>query len=193
MLDVGHVLYGSQNYGLDSPDSDKDYKVFLCPDFDDLYANKCVEKNDLPADRYDREHFSPMDVRTFAKNLVSGNVNCAEYLFSMEQNGRSDLFDFLEEARQLYNDGYVMVCWDKFFASVEGLVKNSLDRNGESRKTMSRAYYFQMFVMTLMADNFKMDNYTWRGNSWNEDLRRMRFDEKCWMPLENNLRLHLLI
>ena len=80
-----------------------------------------------------------------------------------------------------------MVCWDKFFASVEGLVKNSLDRNCENRKSMSRAYYFQMFVMTLMADNFKMDRHSWRGNGWNKDLHRMRFDETCWIPTREQI------
>lgn len=122
MFEIGRIGYGSQNYRLNGPDSDKDYKVFLCPDFNDLYNNRKVEKNDLPA-FYDPEHYSPMDVRVFAKNVIAGNINCAEYLFSIEQNGRSDFFAFLEEARQLYNDGYVMVCWDKFFASTEGLVK----------------------------------------------------------------------
>lgn len=187
MFEVGRCLMGSQNYRLNGPDSDKDYKVFLCPDFNDLYKNKRVEKNDLPANVYNREFYSPMDCRTFAAKLVEGNVNCVEYIFSLEQNGSSDFFEFLEDARQLYSDGYVMVCWDKFFASVEGLIKNSLDRNGESRKTVTRAYYFQMFVMTLLADNFKMDHHTWRGNGWNEDLRRMRFDEECWMPTREQI------
>ena len=187
MFEVGRVSYGSQNYRLNGPDSDKDYKVFLCPDFNDLYKNKRVEKNDLPANVYNREFYSPMDCRTFAAKLVEGNVNCVEYIFSLEQNGSSDFFTFLEDARQLYSDGYVMVCWDKFFASVEGLVKNSLNRMGENRKTIMRAYYFQMLVMTLLADNFKMDAHTWRSNNWNKDLRRMRFDEECWMPTREQI------
>lgn len=187
MFEVGRILYGSFNYRLDGPDSDKDYKVFLCPDFNDLYKNKRVEKNDLPANVYNKEFYSPMDCRTFAAKLLEGNVNCIEYIFSLEQNGSSDFFEFLEEARQLYSDGYIMVCWDKFFASVEGLVKNSLDRNGENRKTVTRAYYFQLLIMTLLADSFKMDIHTWRGNNWNKDLQRMRFDEECWMPTREQI------
>ena len=44
MREVARVLYGSQNYGLDTPESDRDYKVLMCPEFDDLYHGRKLEK-----------------------------------------------------------------------------------------------------------------------------------------------------
>lgn len=183
MHEVGRVLYGSNNYQLDGPDSDKDYKVFLCPDFNDLYNSKKVEKNDLPAATYG-EQFSPMDVRQFSRNLAKGNVNCCEYLFSTENKHTPDFLSFLSVAREAYEQGYVVTCWDTFFASVEGMVKNSLDRYGVTRKSMSRAYYLYMFVLMLVEDGFRMTKYSWRDNHWNQDVRMMRFDEKSFLPTQ---------
>lgn len=179
-------MYGSNNYSLDGPNSDKDYKVFLCPDFDDLYNSKHVEKNDLPVATYG-EQFSPMDVRQFARNLAKGNVNCCEYLFSTEVSYEPAFSNFVSVAREAYKTGYVVTCWDTFFASVEGMVKNSLDRYGVTRKSMSRAYYLYMFVLMLVEDDFKMMEDSWRGNYWNEVVRAMRFDEKIHLPTQEKL------
>ena len=79
MFEVGRILFGSQNYHLDGPDSDKDYKVLLCPDSEDFYFYKKVEKNNLSKE-LPSENYSPMDVRTFDKNLRAGNPNCLEML-----------------------------------------------------------------------------------------------------------------
>lgn len=186
MHEVGRCLMGSQNYNLDGPDSDKDYKVFLCPDFDDLYNSKRVEKNDLPATTYG-EQFSPMDVRQFARNLAKGNVNCCEYLFSADYHHDVGFWAYVSVAREAYKSGYIVTCWDTFFASVEGMVKNSLDRYGVTRKSMSRAYYLYMFVLMLIEDGFKMTEHSWRGNYWNEDVRAMRFDESSYLPSQEKL------
>ena len=34
------VLTGSHNYNMNTPESDKDYKIFVLPTFDDLYHGK---------------------------------------------------------------------------------------------------------------------------------------------------------
>ena len=186
MHEVGRCLYGSNNYNLDGPNSDKDYKVFLCPDFNDLYNSKRVEKSDLSAATYG-EQFSPMDVRQFARNLAKGNVNCCEYLFSVEANHEPAFSSFVSVARKAYECGYVITCWDAFFASVEGMVKNSLDRCGVTRKSMSRAYYLYMFVLMLVEDGFKMTEHSWRNNYWNKDVHKMRFDENYYLPTQEGL------
>lgn len=189
MKEIGRVLLGSNNYRLNGPESDEDYKVFLCPDFSDLYRGHKVEKNDLPA-KYDKDYYSPMDVRTFNQKLLKGNINCLEYVFSIYKVGDMDFYNYMYEAEALFNSGYAMCCWDSLFASAKGLMMNSLDRNGVNRKTMSRAYYFYMFLMTAVTDDFCIDGHTWRGNDWTNRLRAMRFDESTWMPtrgvLENS-------
>jgi len=38
------ILVGSHNYNLNNENSDKDYKIFVCPTFEDLYYNKKLSK-----------------------------------------------------------------------------------------------------------------------------------------------------
>jgi hypothetical protein len=41
-LEVFNCLIGSQNYNLDDETSDRDYKRFVLPDFDDIYYNRAL-------------------------------------------------------------------------------------------------------------------------------------------------------
>lgn len=178
MLNVGHVLYGSQNYGLDGPDSDKDYKVLLCPEAEDFYFYKRVEKNNVP-EGLDKEHYSPMDVRAFDRSLQVGNPNCLEMLYSKEyENLFCDLETYMEQARKLFENGYLVMVFPKFLSAVKGTVFNSFERYGVNRKSASRATFWMNFVLKLMANDFKVVASFW----YDEPARKMRFDENVYLP-----------
>lgn len=74
------ALVGSHNYNLNRPESDKDYKVFIAPTFDDLYFGKRFKTMEvgLEAD------FDVHDVRQISNLLWKANVNFVEILFSKE-------------------------------------------------------------------------------------------------------------
>ena len=76
---IAKMLYGSQNYNLDTPESDKDYKVIEFPDAEDLFYVKTLN-------RQLSENESVWDVRNFLKYLMKANPNALELLFSVEQN-----------------------------------------------------------------------------------------------------------
>lgn len=178
MFDVGNVLVGSQNYGLDGPDSDKDYKVLLCPDAEDFYFYKKVEKNDVPK-VYDKEHYSPMDVRTFDRNLRAGNPNCLEMLWSKEyEDLYFDLETYMDEARDMFEQGYLVMVFPQFFSAVKGVVFNSLSRYGVNHKSASRALFWKHFVERVGLNNFVV-----RKEFWSCGLaRELRFDETVDLP-----------
>lgn len=181
MHEVGRALYGSNNYGLAGPDSDKDYKVFLCPDFEDLYNCHTADKNDLPKG-YDPEHYSVLDVRKFASLVANGNFNALEYLFSRDFCGDKGLYNWCDHARSYYSDRYLMFVWPTFIASLEGLMKNSLSRYGENRKSVSRAYYMYKFAENLFLHNFAILPIFWRCSNFSEEAREMRFNENYLLP-----------
>lgn len=187
MHEVGRVVYGSMNYGLNGPDSDKDYKVFLCPNFNDLYDCHKADSGDLRSKDSNGNELSPMDVRRFNQLCVAGNVNVTEYLFSVETYMSSEFWAYYGAAKRLYENGYLALVWDKWFASLEGLVKNSLDRYDANRKSMSRAYYFYLLATTLVAEDFRMNDNTWRKNNWNNTVKEMRFNPATWMPTREEL------
>ena len=178
MLDVGHVLYGSNNYGLDGPDSDKDYKVFLCPEAEDFYHYKRVEKNDVP-EGLDKEHYSPMDVRAFDRSLQVGNPNCLEMLWSRETEELFlDFETYMSYARCMFGQGYLVMVFSQFLSAVKGTVFNSFNRYGVNRKSASRATFWMNFVLKLMSNDFKVESSFW----YDEPARKMRFDESVYLP-----------
>ena len=183
MLDVGHVLYGSQNYNLDGPDSDKDYKVLLCPEAEDFYFYKKVEKNDVPKE-LSCEHYSPMDVRKFDELVRAGNPNCLQMLWSKEyENLYLDLNAYMDDARYLFASGYLVMVFPQFFSAVKGVVFNSLSRYGVNRKSASRALFWETFVERVALHNFVV-----RDEFWSCGLaRELRFDETLDLPLLEDL------
>lgn len=73
-------LVGSHNYNLNNKDSDKDYKIFVIPAFDDLYNNKMFVKNISQSAKDVEIH----DIRKLPNLLYKSNVNYIEVLFSEE-------------------------------------------------------------------------------------------------------------
>lgn len=173
MKEVARILYGSQNYGLDTPDSDKDYKVLLCPEFEDLYSYHKVCKDDLPSE-LDPEHYSVMSLIQFHDLLMAGNPNCIEMLHSTDKKVfdmeflRSNYWRF---ASNLYAMGYIATVWDKFYSALKGIALNSIDRNGVNVKTVSRLCFFNYFAQQIVRDDFVVNERTWRNpNNFNYAL-----------------------
>lgn len=73
-------LVGSHNYNLNTETSDKDYKVFVLPTFDDLYYGEKVSKSETS----EKEDFAIHDIRMLTNMLYKSNVNFIEVLFSKE-------------------------------------------------------------------------------------------------------------
>lgn len=181
MKPVAQILYGSQNYMLDGPDSDFDYKLLMMPDFNDFYNYHKVDKNDLP-EGYDPEHYNVMSILTFDKNVRKGNVNALEMLFSHYIKCANDIEIYLDAAKRAYAEGYLFIVWDSFMTTVEGMIKNSLDRYGVNRKSASRALYLISLCSFVADHDFAMDNTTWGEEQVFSDARELRFNEDKELP-----------
>ncbi|MBR1696444.1 MAG: nucleotidyltransferase domain-containing protein, partial [Selenomonas sp.] len=90
------ALVGSHNYNLDTPESDKDYKYFVWPTFDDLYDNEMYHKEVVT----DAEDYTVHDIRKLPMLLWKANLNFIEILYSKELTGDSDLLEYLEENKE---------------------------------------------------------------------------------------------
>lgn len=76
---LGVFLYGSQNYGIDTEDSDVDTKAILIPTLEDLCLKTPVSKEvHLP----NGEHCEVKDIREMVKNFRKQNINFLEILFT---------------------------------------------------------------------------------------------------------------
>lgn len=181
MKPVAQILFGSQNYQLDGPDSDFDYKLLMMPDFNDFYTYHKVDKNDLP-EGYDPEHYNVMSILTFDKNVRKGNINALEMLFSHYIKCVGAVEVYFDAAKRAYSRGYLFTVWDSFMATVEGMIKNSLDRYGVNRKSASRAFYLINLCYFVAEHDFVMDNTTWGVESVFAEARELRFNEEKELP-----------
>ena len=175
---VGTTLYGSQNYLLSTSESDRDYKVVVTPNFDELYMKKDLNGSGLPAEYTDTEHYSCMDIRTFAANLAKGNPNAIEMLFSTEIHGDESFLQLLEAWREPYFDGYVASRWDYFTKAIDGIIYNSFKRFGITPKTASRALYFIKLTDYIADNNFKIDNSVLRAPEVYTTPRAIRLEQR---------------
>lgn len=175
---IGKCLLGSQNYLLHNSDSDKDYKIFMAPEFIDLYNGK--DKPTLPIG-YDPEHNSAMDFRKFDSLLRRGNANIVEYLFSSNfELYDNDFADYFTWARIAFEKGYVAHIWNYFFASAKGLVLNSLKRMDSSeelrRKAAARGVWWINFLSYIIKDDYRISERTWTHPSVWTFPREIRYN-----------------
>jgi predicted nucleotidyltransferase len=90
------ALVGSHNYNLQIESSDKDFKAFFIPNFEDLYSGEKYSKS-IISDTEDVEYH---DIRKLPDMLWKSNVNFLEVLFSMEVHKYDELYDWLCSKRE---------------------------------------------------------------------------------------------
>ena len=77
---VGIFLQGSQNYKLDTPNSDVDTKLIVVPSFEDIaLARKPVSTTHI---RANEEHIDFKDIRLYMETFRKQNLNFLEILFT---------------------------------------------------------------------------------------------------------------
>lgn len=74
------ALVGSHNYNLNTPTSDRDWKYFVLPTFDDLYTGKMF----ATAKQGETDDFDCHDVRQLANLLWKANIAYIEVLHSVD-------------------------------------------------------------------------------------------------------------
>ena len=79
-VSVLKALVGSHNYSLNTPESDKDYKLFVLPTFDDLYSREDYTVNINSKE----EDIVVYDIRKLSSLFFKANVNYIEVLYSKE-------------------------------------------------------------------------------------------------------------
>lgn len=181
---IGKALYGSQIFHLDGPQSDKDYKIIIAPEFIDLYNGK--DKYSLPVG-YDNEHNSPIDFRQFDSHLRKGNANTIDLIFSPELSIFDDNFvPYFELARRACEDGYLGYVWPYFFASAKGRTMNSLKRYSGTeegrRKAASRGFWTINFLSSIIHNNYKLTQSIYNDPLVYTHPREIRYGDNAFTP-----------
>jgi len=91
------ALVGSHNYNLNTSLSDKDFKFFVAPTFDDLFDGKMFSNGKQSVD----VDFTVHDVRKLGDLLWKANINFIEVLFSQDLEFDPSLSWIFENADNL--------------------------------------------------------------------------------------------
>lgn len=180
-LIIAKILYGSQNYNLDTKESDFDYFEIVCPNFEDLYKGVKLSKD------VETENglIKVKDVRTWFTYL-SKNINFLECLYSIDVQiydldferlwdnltANKDVF-FLENPWKMYNS-LVGMCVQK----QKAIEKNLPNLVGKDKGEFREKYGYdpkQLLHIFRIAD---IVNDLFNGkpiNLWVEDSKKQDY------------------
>ena len=115
------MLYGSQNYDLDTEDSDIDVKAILLPSLDDMIQNKSPISTNI---EYENGLIELKDIREFYKIIKKGNPAYLEVLVSDYRYGEGEFYKTFEKTfcnKNLINT-YVQAIADRFYNACYGMM-----------------------------------------------------------------------
>jgi len=93
-------LYGSQNYGLDTDESDFDYKAIIIPNLDQLCRNEIIKPFKI---EYDFGEVDVRDIREVVDLWIGGRIQYLEILGSSDYRYHKDFIDLVSEMRKNIN------------------------------------------------------------------------------------------
>lgn len=182
------ALYGSQNYGLDTEDSDVDTKIAVIPSGKDIILG--YEKLSTTLRLEDGSVCEVKDIREMANQFYKGNINFTEMLYTpyyIENNNIFYRYSFneLRKYRDMIanRDPLNLMEMVAAMARTKYLTMNKVNSN--NRKVIEKYGYDPKSLVTLLRLETFMYNYLFDypenyslclvpGN--NEDLRRLKIN-----------------
>lgn len=169
------ALTGSYNYNLNTPESDKDYKLFLCPTFDDLYKGKFYTKDSIITPTEDNSFH---DIRKLGELLWKSNLNFLEVLYSSDYRiiDAPELTEIYLKRKDIVrmNLPYMYkACKGMHFEKMKGLLKGTettkalVEKYGYDTKQATHAIRVMDFVIRLHKYDFDFK----RAMRYNEEER----------------------
>lgn len=180
-------LVGSHNYNLNTPESDKDYKVFVLPTFDDLYFNNSFSKSYIGK----TEDFDAHDIRKCSSLWYKANVNFLEVLFSEKFSVKADLDDksklLIYQLYDMRNDIAKM--------NLKYLYDACIGMHYNKMKYLEKGTEGTKHLVDKFGYDTKQALHAWRILDF---LRRFAdtdfndFKKAIWYPVDDNKRKFLL-
>jgi predicted nucleotidyltransferase len=158
--EIFRALVGSHNYNLNTPESDKDYKVFIMPTFDDLYKGNMFSEA-VVGTEFD---YSVHDIRKLSDLLWKANINFLEVLYSKENHGFfkevGDIFAMREKLVTMNLPKLYTACKGMHLEKMKRLDKPTegtahlIERHGYNTKEALHAYRVLDFITRFAYTDF---------------------------------------
>lgn len=161
------VCQGSQNYGLDTPESDLDTRAIILPNLKDLAFNRQPISHTIVRDN--DEHIDVKDVRLFIQLLKKQNLNFVEVLFSPHYVA---IYKYAKFWDTLCSRNEEIARYNPY-AAVQGMAGHAyekyfkLKREGISRQEEVRKFsYDRKQLMHLIRIYFFLEAYVNEKSYW---------------------------
>lgn len=162
---------GSVNYNLNDNLSDEDYKVYVLPSKEDLYAGKrFVESITGVVD------FAVHDIRDLEKQLYRSNINIIEVLFSVELTALAPELDSLVELREEIARMNLPYLYDTSFGIMNNKLK-ILDKGTKDTAPLVEKYGYctKSFISAYRGLDFIR---RYQQNGFTSFEKAVRYNEK---------------
>lgn len=160
------ALFGSHNYNLNDENSDRDYKYFVAPTFDDLYEGKMFSTSKVGKE-FD---YDVHDIRKIPQLFWKSNINFIEILYSKDikvgedvvwgrtQYSLNQIFKMKDKLVTMNIPYFYNACMGMHFNKMKYLMqgtegtKHLVEKFGYDTKQALHAYRVLDFI-TRFADN----------------------------------------
>ena len=193
-------LVGSHNYNLDTEESDRDYKMFFLPTFDDLYTGEDFYQKYIS----EEEDIEAHDIRKVKKLWYKVNVNFIEVLFSEEFiindkiNQRTYellklIWDMREDIASMNLPYLFDACRGMHFQKMSKLEEGTsgtqylVDKYGYDTKQALHAYRILDFLKRYYNNRFvSFKQAIWYEASYLLEIKHGEYSLKGYKKLVNN-------
>ena len=140
------ILYGSQNFGYDLPESDRDWMEVIFPTWDDIIHNRCVSAT---IKNTDGSQTKIRDIRKYVDYIKNGCISDFQTLWAKEYIDANDLKWFIDN-----RDRIVRYNLHKFYECNMGCIQTML-KNGYNPKDTTRIFVFYSIMYDMLNPNKK--------------------------------------
>ena len=180
---VGTFLYGSQNYGLDTEDSDVDTVTLVMPTARSLYSDQERPKEIILSNG---EHCVTRDIRLFFRGLLKNSFNDVELLFS-RYNIVSSKYTILWNKLLEHREEIGRVNEKNFVYSVLGMAYNNHKKIYQEKNTKNDQYnqkgynakarmrfLYEYLVITKYMEGYKVADVFYQSEEARKQLIKIK-------------------
>jgi predicted nucleotidyltransferase len=163
------ALVGSHNYNLNTPESDEDFKYFVAPTFDDLYAGKFYSHGNTSDDL----DYTVHDIRKLSHLLWKANPNFLGVLFSQKFYGEGSFPEWLifnrDDLSKMHLRSFGFACLGMHKQKMASLYKGTektqkfVDQFGYDTKDAHHALRM-LYLAQNIAEGMSMEEAFWFEN-----------------------------
>lgn len=155
------ILYGSQNFGYDTPESDKDWVEIVIPSWNDIIELRALSNEDIAADN---THIKQRDIRIQLRFFKNAHFNSYQLLYSKAYINCDDFEWFINNRERIVRHNI----YQSYLSNSRNIYNMLSDTNFEP-KQITRAYVFNTLLKRLL-DNKEFRIYCEESGTYREWL-----------------------